>query len=66
METDEYIRIQRKVFIKYKVEECLIVNGIIEFNKLCACISNYKECELTYSTTKQIIKLVRKFKKGAC
>jgi len=62
MNDEEYILIQRKIFMRCKMK-CNIVNEIIEFNKLCADISEYKDCELTYSVIKGIIELVKKYKK---
>ena len=62
MNNKEYISIQRKIFKKYHADN-LILNKIIEFNKMCAEISYHKEDDLNESTIKKITEIVEKYTK---
>ena len=60
MNNKEYIAIQRKIFKKYHADH-LVFNKIIEFNKMCAEISYYKEDNLNESTIKKITEIVERY-----
>ena len=54
-----YNNLQRAIFKKYK-KECGIVNDKVHFYIICSKIAMYRECELCYSTVKEIIKIVKR------
>ena len=59
MKLSKYNEMQVKIFKKYNVD-CMIVNDIIKFRILCSKIAESRDCELTYSVVKNIIKEVRR------